>query len=257
MIGENQFEQIVGLHNRQGRASCIIVCEHASNAIPEEFGDLGLDEAARSSHIAWDPGAMAVAAGLADRIDAPLVHQRVSRLVYDCNRPPHDASAIPARSEVYRIPGNEGLSEAQKADRAERFYEPFRKALSQLIEAGSNAASPAIVTVHTFTPVYFGEARSVEIGILHDEDSRLADAMLDGAKDDRYVVRRNEPYGPRDGVTHTLREHALPRGLLNVMIEIRNDLVATRSTRETMAEWLAAKVSVALESTWSTPCPAS
>lgn len=258
MIGQGEVEPVAGIYNARGVAPCIIVCEHASNAIPADFGDLGLDDKALASHAAWDPGALEVAMGLADRLDAPLVHQRISRLVYDCNRPPHDPSAMPARSEVYRIPGNESLSEAQRADRVARYYEPFRRTLYNLIDDRAATAPQAIITVHTFTPIYLGQARSVEIGILHDDDARLADVVLELATDSqRFTVRRNEPYGPLDGVTHTLREHALPRGLPNVMIEIRNDLVAASSAQAEMAGWLAGIIAPALERMRSAPCPVS
>lgn len=256
MIGRDEEQPVAGLYNERGRAQCVLVCEHASNVIPGEFGDLGLDGEALRSHVAWDPGALAVATGMADRLDAPLVHQRVSRLVYDCNRPPHEPSAMPASSEVYRIPGNEGLSDAAKADRVARFYEPFRRTLSTQID--QRLAAPALVTIHTFTPVYFGRPRAVEVGILHDDDARLADAVIVAAKArGTYAVERNRPYGPQDGVTHTLREHALPRHLPNVMIEIRNDLVADADGQRAMADWLSAIVSEALESTGRTPCPVS
>ena len=97
-----------------------------------------------------------------------------------------------------------------------------------------------LVTVHSFTPVYKGQTRAVEIGILHDVDARLADAVLQVAAG--YNVQRNAPYGPADGVTHTLRRHALPRRLLNVMLEVRNDLIATSEDcaemAETLVDWL-------------------
>jgi predicted N-formylglutamate amidohydrolase len=85
-----------------------------------------------------------------------------------------------------------------------------------------------VVTVHSFTPVYFGKQRAVELGLLHDDDSRLVDAMMTRADQIApRIVERNEPYGPQDGVTHSLRLHALSRGLANVMIEVRNDLMRT------------------------------
>jgi len=249
----------VAIRNRDGASAFLIVCEHAANAVPVEFDDLGLDEAARSSHIAWDPGALAVAVRLAEILDAPLVESLVSRLLYDCNRPPHEASAVPAQSEVYRVPGNEGLSQIQRRERVERFYLPFRGELAALIEERSRAALPLLVTVHSFTPVYFGRPREVEIGMLHDADSRLADAVLAVAgQHSGFDVRRNEPYGPEDGVTHTLREHALPHGLLNVMIEVRNDLIATPADQDAMAgrlaSWLTAAVGIQrASSTGETP----
>ena len=227
--------------NPQGSSCVVVVCEHAHNFIPAEFHDLGLSGADRQSHAAWDPGAMAVAQGLSRRLDATLVASGVSRLVYDCNRPPSAPDAMPAQSETISVPGNADLSAQQRADRAACYYEPFRERLATVIQS---KPAPVIVTVHSFTPIYHGRARAVEIGILHDSDARLADAMLQTARAHTDAnVQRNDPYGPADGVTHTLREHALRHGHLNVMIEIRNDLIATDSHQQEMAQriakWLA------------------
>lgn len=245
-VEPNDVSDTARVFNPAGAGDFLIVCEHASRFIPAEFGTLGLDAAALASHIAWDPGAIEVAHELSRLLDAALVMQGVSRLLYDCNRPPHEPSAIPAVSEIYRIPGNAGLSDAERRIRAERFYVPFRRTLSNLVDERTAAGRETVlVTVHSFTPIYHGRRREVEIGILHDSDPRLADAMLRAAAggDGGHVVRRNEPYGPQDGVTHTLREHALPRGLANVMIEIRNDLIADEHGRQMMAAlvagWLA------------------
>ncbi len=106
-----------------------------------------------------------------------------------------------------------------------------------------------MLTVHSFTPVYFGVPRAVEVGILHDADSRLADAMLSAASaDKRYIVRRNEPYGPADGVTHSLILHGISRGIPNVMIEVRNDLVADQAGQEVMAGYLSELLAQAIGS---------
>jgi predicted N-formylglutamate amidohydrolase len=228
MVNAHEATAPVEVRNAYGKGPFLLVCEHASNFIPPRYAALGLDSAALESHIAWDPGALAVADELTRLLDAPLVAARISRLVYDCNRPPEAPSAMPEESEIYRIPGNAGLTQAERQARADDVYFPFRAALSRAID-GHGAGDPVIVTIHSFTPVYRGVARAVEIGILHDDDARFADAMIAAAGSDSggFVVRRNEPYGPEDGVTHTLREHALPHGLPNVMIEIRNDLIRT------------------------------
>lgn len=237
------------VHNSDGAANIIFVCEHASNHIPREFNDLGLDDGAHASHVAWDPGAQSVATALAQQLDAPLISQQISRLVYDCNRPPDASSAIPEKSEAYPIPGNAGLNDLQKQDRIARFYEPFRTSLNELIAQKSRTgALPALITIHSFTPIYDGQQRSTEIGILHDADSRLADALLISinAHIDPYLAERNVPYGPDDGVTHTLKVHALPNGLLNVMIEIRNDRIATPDQQSKVANWLGEHIISAL-----------
>lgn len=231
-------EEAAEVINPEGTSPIVLVCEHATNTIPPRFRGLGLGREAANSHAAWDPGANLVAQAMAGILDAPLVRSRVSRLVYDCNRPPDSPSAVPATSEIYKVPGNQDLSEDDRMGRARDYYFPFRDLVSRTLAA--RGPSAVLVTIHTFTPVFFGKLRSVEIGILHDEDSRLADALLQIASG--YDTRRNCPYGPQDGVTHTLRVHGLANGFLNVMIEVRNDLVAnTRQSgiiAEKLADWI-------------------
>jgi predicted N-formylglutamate amidohydrolase len=241
----SRTDAVVEVLNAGGAAQVVVVCEHASHFIPPEFDDLGLSPEALTSHAAWDPGALPVAETMALALGAPLVASRVSRLVYDCNRPPDAPDAMPVRSEVIEIPGNAGLDDAGRAARISSYYRPFQAQLAATLGAKSD---PAVVTVHSFTPVYHGAKRQVEIGRLHDHDSRLADAMLACAdRHSRYRVERNAPYGPQDGVTHTLREHALPQKRLNVMIEIRNDLIATPQAQKALARQLAPWVAQAIQ----------
>ena len=218
-------------------ARALVVCEHASNYMPAAYNDLGLAGAARASHVAWDPGALPVARGIAAALGAPLVAGGYSRLIYDCNRPPEARDAIPARSEVFDIPGNAALDDTARAARVADCYAPFQRALSAEV---ARIGAPALITVHSFTPVYAGKPRAVDIGILHDTDTRLADMMLaHAAQHTALRVARNAPYGPQDGVTHTLRLHALPHGALNVMLEVRNDLIADEAAQAEMAQMLA------------------
>ena len=105
------------------------------------------------------------------------------------------------------------------------------------------------MTVHTFTPVYFGSDRPTEIGILHDSDANLADRMLSAAAGSKYRVDRNQPYGPQDGVTHSLKLYGVARGLRNVMIEVRSDLAATQDACTVMARELTEMLRPALVAT--------
>ena len=228
-------KDVVVCHNMEGAAGVLLVCEHASRYIPSGLNDLGLSPAHLDSHAVWDPGAMAVATHMANLLDARLVAGAVSRLVYDCNRAPGAVDAMPARSERVDVPGNAALSTVERARRLAEYYTPFHDAVAGALVT---MTTPTLVTVHSFAPVWHGRTREVEIGILHDDDRRLADAMLATAPSG-HDIRRNEPYGPADGVTHTLREHALPFGHPNVMIEVRNDLIAQAEQQQTMAEILA------------------
>ncbi len=230
----------VAVENPQGKGSVLIICEHASRVLPERLGTLGLSPEALASHIAWDPGALAVARRMAASLDAVLVSQRFSRLAYDCNRPPEAPGAMPAVSEVYEVPGNRDLTQAERDERTQALYIPFHARIGEIIAARKAAGrQTVIVTMHSFTPVYMGVQRAVELGILHDEDSRLADAMLAAAEGTAlYRIARNEPYGPADGVTHTLKLHGLAHDLPNVMIELRNDLIADEEGQSVAADFL-------------------
>ncbi|ANL41388.1 MULTISPECIES: N-formylglutamate amidohydrolase [Rhizobium] len=239
----------VGIERAGGRSEVLLVCEHASKTLPARFGDLGLPAEALSSHIAWDPGALAVARGVSHALDATLVYQRFSRLVYDCNRPPSSPGAMPETSEIYAIPGNKDLTDEERLARTDALYVPFHDAIRGLIrDRRARGQDTVIVTMHSFTPVYHGRERAVELGILHDEDSRLADRMLDAAADaPLYRTERNQPYGPEDGVTHTLILHGLSNGLRNVMIEVRNDLIADDVGQRVMADYLTGLLQHSLE----------
>ncbi|EEE35982.1 N-formylglutamate amidohydrolase [Rhodobacteraceae bacterium KLH11] len=231
--------------NEAGKGRVVLLCEHASPRIPSEYGGLGLAEADRLSHAVWDPGARSLTLELSQALDAPVVASTVSRLVYDCNRPPEAASAMPVRSEQIVVPGNSGLTQTQRDARAAAVYDPFCAAVAQVLDR--RALSTALVTVHSFTPVYHGQPRAVELGLLHDDDTRLADAMLRHADlVPHRRVERNQPYGPEDGVTHSLKLHALSRGLPNVMLEARNDLLGTSEQIAAMAEDILALLQPAL-----------
>ena len=248
-MAQNELEltgrSAVSLLNANGAGQVVIVCEHASHYIPAEFSNLGLSEEVRTSHIAWDPGAALVSEHLSRSFDAPFVRGEVSRLIYDCNRPPEAESAMPARSELFDVPGNAKIDQAERDRRTAAVYVPFTRCVEDvMVKAGPEAA---LVTIHSFVPVYHGKPRAVELGILHDADSRLADAMLAAApKHTQMNTQRNEPYGPEDGVTHTLKLHGLPNGVPNVMIEIRNDLVATPEACAQVAGMLHDLISEAL-----------
>lgn len=222
--------------NPEGAGRVVLICEHASYHIPSLYNGLGLDPQDRMSHAAWDPGAFDVSMRLSATLDAPLVAATVSRLVYDCNRAPDVASAMPAQSEKVTVPGNRDLSATDREARARAVYEPFCKAVDNVLD--QRPPDTVVVTIHSFTHIFHGTPRAVEIGLLHDTDTRLADAMLADANVllPHRRVERNAPYGPEDGVTHSLRLHALSHQMSNVMVELRNDLLLGNTQVQTMAD---------------------
>lgn len=223
--------------NDSGRSACVLICEHASNVMPQRLGTLGLEEADLQRHIAWDIGAAKTARRLARLLDAPLLLQRYSRLVHDCNRPAESPDAMPEVSEVTAIPGNRDLTPADRLARIREIYRPFHLGISDFLDQRASAGTETIlVTIHSFTPVYKGKARTTELGILHDRDTRLSSLLIKSFPN--VNARLNEPYGPKDGVLHLLNLHAAPRGLRHVMIEVRNDLIAMERGQDEWAQRL-------------------
>lgn len=234
-------EPVHAVENGGGQGDFLLICEHASNHFPPAFGTLGLSEDERRAHIAWDPGALGLARGLARRLDAALIHATVSRLVYDLNRPPHSPGAMPEKSEIYAVPGNAGLAPDDRLRRTQAIYLPFHDAVHREIARRLALGRPTVIaTIHSFTPVYFGKKRQVEFGVIHDADPGLAlNVVEEACAQTGLVCELNQPYSAADSVTHTLRLHATPYGLDNVMLEVRNDLIAHPQAEDDMAHRLA------------------
>ncbi|EJN04556.1 N-formylglutamate amidohydrolase [Phyllobacterium sp. YR531] len=231
----------VRVTNPNGAGPCIILCDHASNYVPVDFGTLGLRDNDLQKHIAWDPGALGVSAVMSRLLDAPLVESCVSRLIIDCNRPLDAPDLVPSLSEVTVIPANENLGDAARRERVELSHKPYHAAIEKLVRERRAAGlpEPVFVAVHTYTPVYRGVERPWHIGIIHDADDRVAAPLIAGLQAaGRYEVGINEPYSPADRVYYTLERHASAHGLPAVMIEIRNDLVATAQEEKGWGELL-------------------
>ncbi|WP_332688375.1 N-formylglutamate amidohydrolase [Devosia sp.] len=212
--------------NARGQSPFVIVCDHASNRIPAKYGDLGLTPSQRLTHIAWDPGALAVSHALSDLLDAPLVQSTVSRLIIDCNRELDAPDLIWTMSESTHIAANENLDDAERRYRIDQFHRPYHASIETLLEARRHAGRETIlVCMHSFTPIYHGVARPWPIGLIHGVDVGYTKALFNALKadDPGLDVGWNEPYAALNGVTLTLEKHGDARGLDATMIEIRHD----------------------------------
>ena len=227
--------------NPDGRSRVILTCDHASRRIPRRLGTLGVASADLGRHVAWDIGAAAVARRLSEILDAPLILCGYSRLVVDCNRQLDQAEAFVTQSEDVRVPGNEAMSAAAREARAEAVFWPYHEAVNRVVGARTGAeAAPVMVSVHSFTPVYHGEARPWDIGVLHRWDRRLADLMLTALRGDGGLhVGDNQPYRVALDEDYTIPVHAETRGMPHALLEIRQDLVAADAGTEDWAGRLA------------------
>jgi predicted N-formylglutamate amidohydrolase len=228
------------LINASGAASVLLLCDHASRTVPRALGDLGLDATAFDRHIAWDIGALDVARRLADAFDAPLVAAGYSRLVVDMNRDPDHPSAIPAESEDTVIPANVGLAPNERARRVAALHTPYHALVAATIDAlVARGTAPVIVSVHSFTPVYRAVVRPWHVGVLWNRDARLALPLIAALRERKdLLVGDNEPYSGQGGLGYTMQRHADARGLPQVSLEIRQDLIDTHHGAREWAEIL-------------------
>jgi predicted N-formylglutamate amidohydrolase len=211
-----------------GQAPAFLCCDHAGRAIPRALGDLGVTEEELGRHIGWDIGALDVATRLAAMLDAPGVAAPYSRLVIDCNRRLGHVGSIPAVSDGVTVPGNQNLSDAQKAARAEAIWRPYHEALAAgLAKQRARHANAVLISVHSFTPEMAGKARPWQIGVVWNRDARLAEPVLAtlSAHAD-LCVGDNLPYSGRDGFGFTVPNHAGSGGHPHIMFEIRQNEIA-------------------------------
>lgn len=216
-------------YNENGSSDYVLICEHAGRRIPRRYGDMGLSEEDLQRHIAWDIGAKDVALELSTLLDAPLFTQVYSRLVCDCNRRPDVADFAPTRSEDTVISANLDLNEEERKARADAIFWPFHNAVTAALDARAAAGRRTIlVTVHSFTPVFLGNSRPWEIGVLFNRDNVLSPALAEWLKmNTDYCVGINQPYSVGDDTDYAIPIHGEKRGLPCVEIEIRNDLIRT------------------------------
>ncbi len=214
----------------QGHVRLILLCDHASNRIPAEYGDLGLDASQFERHIAYDIGAASLTRGLAGRLGATAVLSCFSRLLIDPNRGMDDPTLIMRLSDGAAVPGNRDVDEDERARRIARFHQPYHHAIAAVVaETKAQGHVPFLVSLHSFTPVWRGWQRPWHVGILWDKDEGVARAMIRGflAQGD-LVVGDNEPYhGALEG--DTLNTHGTKSGLPHALIEVRQDLIAAKT----------------------------
>ncbi len=235
--------------NRDGGSPFVLCVDHAGRAVPLSLGRLGLPEHEFDRHIAWDIGALGVAAHLASLLDAPVVAQVYSRLVIDCNRRPGHPTSIAPRSDGTVVPGNHGLDGAARDARRDAIFMPYQQAVAATLDARTAAGRRSVlVAVHSFTPSMSGRSRPWHAGVLHNHDGRFGRALLAllEAEGD-LVVGDNEPYALSDLDDYTVPVHGEGRGLLHAELEIRQDLIAGPDGQRAWAERLARLLPSALD----------
>jgi len=232
-------EQIPGALDR----GVLVICDHASNALPGRYGDLGLPRESLGRHIAYDIGAAWLTRRLAARLGAPAVLSTFSRLLIDANRGGDDPTLVMRVSDGDLVPGNARIEAAEIECRRRLYWAPYRAAIAATVAAMlATGAPPAILSIHSFTPRWRGSARPWKVGVLWDGNPRLPVPLIRALAAEPDIgpaaVGDNEPYAgglPGDTIDAIASAH----GLANALIEVRQDLIGERAGAEAWADRLA------------------
>lgn len=216
--------------NPAGRAALLLVCDHAGRAIPAALDGLGLPPSVLGRHIAYDIGAAQLTRRLTRHLDGRAVLAVYSRLVWDCNRAPHDADTCPHLADGQPVPGNVDLGAGDLARRRAEIYQPYHAAIArEVARLVKRGPPPVLISIHSFTPEMAGIKRPWQVGVLWNTDGRIAQPLMAalGAHPAGLTVGDNEPYSGHL-VAYTMEHHAADQGLAHCALEIRQDLLATR-----------------------------
>ncbi|MEN1729729.1 MAG: N-formylglutamate amidohydrolase [Pseudomonadota bacterium] len=227
--------------NAGGSASVLFVSDHSGRAFPHRLQQLGLDDWVLEQHVSWDIGSGDVARRLAQIFDAPLIAANYSRLVVDTNRNPKDSTLCTEKGDGIAIPGNIDLPDEQRAERIDLIHRPYHAAIeARLNDFRQRGIIPAIIAIHSCTPVFNDVVRPWHFGVLWDVDPRIAQPLLKnlGALEG-ISVGDNEPYSGRHPHDYTMDHHGEAGRIPHVSIEVRQDLIDTEGGASRHADMLA------------------
>jgi len=234
-----QLPPPVTIINPAGASPYVLICEHASRFIPASYKGLGLNDHDLARHIAWDIGAADVARALSAHLDAPLVLAGYSRLLIDLNRPVAALTSIPDVSELTEIPGNRNLTRDERERRVQSYFTPFHAQVTGVIEGRVKAGkAPAIIAIHSFTPIFKGFSRPWHAGILYRRSKEFGHRLAEALGGAQKHIAENEPYQIDDDSDYTVPVHGEARGLDAVLVEIRQDLIGHVEGAKAWAERL-------------------
>ncbi len=229
----------VGFVDRESQSPFVVICDHAGNLIPQVLGDLGLPPAELGRHIGIDIGALAVAERVASGLDAPLIFQRYSRLVIDCNRIPRAPDSMAEVADGTLVPGNQGLDERARRLRQTEILEPYHRQITSILDARAAAGRRTLlISIHSFTPSLRTRPadRPWQVGLCWHRDDRLSRLVVEELRREAELnVGENEPYSVNMEVDYSIPFHGERRGIPYVEFEVRQDLLPDASAAEAWA----------------------
>jgi len=205
----------------------VLTCEHATNDLPHDYSWSENDKRNFvDEHWGLDIGAFDAAHNLAKELKCVFVHSLYSRLLLDPNRSIVSDTLFRKFGDGKEVELNKDLTYEEEQSRIKRFYLSYCEALREI---SLNVDPTYVLSIHSFTPIYQGESRSMEIGVLcGHESAKLANDLNDSLNTRGYCSEINKPY---DGITTMgaiksliFAKHPVKRQ--GITFEFRNDILS-------------------------------
>jgi predicted N-formylglutamate amidohydrolase len=220
----------------------VFTCEHASRALPAGLEPDLADEPIIADHWGWDPGARDVTLALVDHHGGQAVLSRFSRLVVDCNRDPDDPTFIARERDSHRLGLNARVDVTEHERRRILFFDPYHDAIDRVLSSRIALGPPVhLLAIHSFTPMYMGTPRAMEIGVLFDDYDREAWDLQAELCRAGFEAVLNAPYSgrPPAGLMYSPYRHGRKHGIKYLELEIRQDLIGVPERARAVAARIA------------------
>ena len=233
----HQIEEAFEVYGCVGSGRYVFTCEHASNRIPAPLKSTKSDEPYLQTHWAWDIGTKSLCKELARRTKSVSVMARFSRLVCDANRHRDRADLILPEIEGYELSFNKYLDEAEVVRRIDLYHETFHQGLDNVLtERAKNAEPVLLISMHSFTPIWDMKLRNMDVGILFDKRTPIADQMYEFFKEEDVFVAMNEPYSGQFGLMYSAERHGLHHNIRHIELEFNQSQLCTEAHVQKMAD---------------------
>ena len=201
----------------------LFIADHASNYIPSSLKNLGLKDNQLNSHIAYDVGVKELCINLSNLLNSKYIIGEYSRLIIDLNRDISDPTLIPEIVDRKIIPKNLNLTNYDKKKRISEIYNKYHYKIKTAVKHNNIIA---LISLHSFNPIFKKRKRNIHFGILSNQDRRLSDCIITEMKKRKLKVGDNEPY-EGNLIGDTMYKHGLKNNLHHTLIEVRNDLLSS------------------------------
>ena len=197
--------------------------EHASNRIPVKISKS--DGQFLNTHWAYDIGIAPLIQQLCQKLSCSGVQTEYSRLWIDANRAPNQDGLIKTSIEGKHLSFNQRITPAEKDFRIQSFHEKYHNTISE--ELRKHNRSPILISLHSFTPIWNNQIRTMDIGVLFDRDEDLAYAVAKRIEDEGFFVAMNKPYSGKNGLIYAADRHGNQENIPYVEFEFNQSILCT------------------------------